>query len=211
MRALDPAVRRDREGRPVPDTLLLGILDKGLLRLGDNTAVNFEKTLIFFTTNLGAEKMSAELHGGFGFAVSIPADEQARDRRIERIGLHALRKRFAPEFVNRIDSVIAYRPLGRTALETILDLLLDDMQQHIYERLGPRAFHLRVGARARSYLLSIGVSAEYGARELKRTLQRSVVQPVASLAASGRIAPGSTVEVRISAGRVAFQCERRAA
>lgn len=191
--------------------LLLGILDKGLLRLGDNTAVSFEKTLIFFTTNLGAQTMSAELCGGFGFAGLTPGNAHDRDRRIERIGLHAVRKRFTPEFVNRIDSVIAYSPLGQAALEKILDLLLDDLQQHIDKRLNLRAFRLHVGARARTFLLGVGVSSEYGARELKRTLQRHVVQPLASLVAAGQVEPGSVVEARVASGRVVLESSRCAA
>lgn len=191
--------------------LLLGILDKGLLRLGDNTAVNFEKTLIFFTTNLGAQKMSQELGGGFGFARVMAGDEHARARRIEQIGTRAVRKRFTPEFVNRLDSIIAYTPLDRVALESILDLLLAELQEHIDKRLGMHAFRLNVGARARSFLLSIGVSQEYGARELKRTLQRNLVQPLSSLIASGQVAPGSVVDVRVAGGRVVLECDRQAA
>jgi len=196
---------------PSMTRLLLGILDKGLLRLGDNTAVSFEKTLIFFTTNLGAERMSEELGGGFGFAGAMPCDERARERRIERIGMHAVRKRFTPEFVNRIDSIVAYAPLARAALERILDLLLDELQEHLDKRLGIHSFRLHVGARARSFLLGIGVSDQYGARELKRTLQRSVVQPLASLIASGEVAPESVVDVRVAGGRVVIECARRAA
>ena len=201
---------------PSMTRLLLGILDKGLLRLGDNTAVSFEKTLIFFTTNLGARKMSEELGGGFGFAGALPCDEDARERssacrRIERIGMRAVRKRFTPEFVNRIDSIIAYTTLDRAALRAILDLLLDELQEHIDKRLGIRSFRLNVGGRARSFLLSIGVSDEYGARELKRTLQRSVVQPLASLIVSGQVAPESVVEVRVAGGRMVLECNRRAA
>ena len=191
--------------------LLLGILDKGLLRLGDNTSVNFEKTLIFFTSNLGAAKMSEELQGGFGFAGLAPADEGARERRIESIGMQAVRRRFSPEFVNRIDSVITYAPLNRRALAKILDLLIRDLQEHIDKRLGARSFLLSVGGRARSFLLNAGASAEYGARELKRTLQRTIVQPLASLLSRGQVAPGSIVEARIAGGRLVVDCERRAA
>ena len=190
--------------------LLLGVLDKGQLRLGDNTAVNFEKTLIFFTTNLGAGRMSDELRGGYGFAAAT-ADQPARERRIERIGMHAVRKRFTPEFVNRIDAIVTYVPLSHAAMEKILDLLLDELQCHIDKRLGLRSFRLRVGARARTLLLDAGISDEYGARELKRTLQRSVVQPLAALIASGEAAPDSTVEARIAGGRIVLECERRAA
>ena len=191
--------------------LLLGILDKGLLRLGDNTAVNFERTLIFFTSNLGAAKMGEELRGGFGFAGGVWPDEHARGRRIESIGMRALQRRFSPEFINRIDSVITYAPLGRGALEGILDLLIRELQEHIDKRLGDRSFLLNVGGRARSVLLNAGASAEYGARELKRTLQRSVVQPLASLVSSGRVPPGGMVDARVAGGQVVVECQRRAA
>ncbi len=196
---------------PSMTRLLLGILDKGLLRLGDNTAVNFEKTLIFFTSNLGAEQMSAGLGGGFGFGGLVADGKRVRDRRIERIGLHAVRKRFSPEFVNRIDAIVTYVPLDQAALEMILNLLLDELQQHIDKRLGARSFRLHCGWRARAFLLRIGASDQYGARELKRTLQRHVVQPLASLIASARVAPGSVVGVRIAGGRVVLECARRAA
>jgi ATP-dependent Clp protease ATP-binding subunit ClpC len=101
--------------------------------------------------------------------------------------------------------------LGRAALVKILDLLLEELQEHIDKRLGIRAFRLNVGGRARSFLLGIGASDEYGARELKRTLQRNVVQPLASLVASGLVAPESVVEVRVAGGRVVLECDRRAA
>src|SRR5271157_5185345 len=96
---------------PSMTRLLMGVLDKGVLRLGDNTTVNFEKSLVFLTSNLGAQRMSEELDGGFGFAGAVPCDEGARERRIGRIGMHAVRKRFTPEFVNRIDCIITYQPL----------------------------------------------------------------------------------------------------
>jgi len=191
--------------------LLLGILDKGLLRLGDNTSVSFEKTLIFFTSNLGAGRMRSELSRDFGFACALPNETDSRRKRIERIGTNAVRRRFSPEFINRIDAVITYAPLDRAALEKILDLLLADLQEHIDKRLGRQTFQLKVGARARSVLLGAGASAEFGARELKRTLQRTIVQPLASLVSRNRVAPGSVVKARAAAGRVLIECGRRGA
>jgi ATP-dependent Clp protease ATP-binding subunit ClpA len=106
-----------------------------------------------------------------------------------------MKRKFTPEFVNRIDKVITYQPLDRPALERILGLELDEIQRHIDRRLTARAFQLEVPLRARRALLDQGTSAEYGARELKRTLQRSILQPLAALVADNRIAPGSTVRV----------------
>jgi len=196
---------------PSVTRLLLGILDKGVLRLGDNSSVSFEKALIFFTSNLGAKRMSRELSAAFGFSGIVGSGDSGKLKRIERIGMDAVRKRFTPEFINRIDAIGTYSPLARASLDRILDFLIDDLQAHISKRLGASAFSLNVGARARSFLLNEGASEEYGARELKRLLQRTIVQPLASLVAAGEVWPGSTVEVRINGGRLMLDCSRRAA
>ncbi|HYL99122.1 MAG TPA: AAA family ATPase, partial [Blastocatellia bacterium] len=156
---------------PSLSRLLLGILDKGTLRLGDNTTVDFEKSLIFFTSNLGAREMMKELNPDIGFqsAASRPSAADV-SRKLESIALAAVRKRFSPEFVNRIDSVVTYQPLDEEALSTILDQHIDELQRHVNTRLGIRCFTLDVSPEARQHLLQAGVSQEYGARELKRTI-----------------------------------------
>ena len=174
--------------------LLLGVLDKATLRLGDNTSVNFDRTLIFLTSNLGAQGMASELRPGLGFERPALAASERRAR-LETVAMGAVKRKFTPEFVNRIDKVITYQPLDRPALERILGLELDEIQRHIDRRLNTRAFQLEVPLRSRRALLDQGTSTEYGARELKRTLQRSILQPLAALVADNRIAPGSTVRV----------------
>jgi len=174
--------------------LLLGVLDKALLHLGDNTVVNFENSLIFLTSNLGAREMMRELRPEFGFGGPRETPERLA-RKLERIGMTAVRKRFSPEFVNRIDAVITYQPLDGAALASILDQQLEEFQNHVYQRLGSDAFAIDVSAESRRYLLREGTSAEYGARELKRTLHREVIQPMAAMVAAGMIQPGSTVRV----------------
>jgi ATP-dependent Clp protease ATP-binding subunit ClpA len=179
--------------------LLLGVLDKATLRLGDSTLVNFEKTMIFLTSNLGAHDMSRELNLGFGFESLTPRQDAAQDDKLERIGKHAARKNFSPEFMNRIDSVVTYRRLDLAALTAILDQHIEEFQEHIDRRLGERAFHIEVPLRARKFLLEKGTSAEYGARELKRVLQQQLMHPLASMVAAGEINPG--VSVRADVGR----------
>ena len=179
--------------------LLLGILDKGALRLGDGTAVNFEKTLVFMTSNLGAREMSKQLHPDFGFEAVAPAHD--KEARLEAIGGHALRRNFPPEFINRIDEVITYRPLNPGAMAAILDLQIRDLQEHIDKRLGAEAFHLELAAPARRFLLKRGTSEEYGARELKRVVQRELIYPLASLVAAGEIRPGAQMRVELNARR----------
>ena len=129
----------------------------------------------------------------FGFEAMIPPSGTEDAGRLQNIGVAAVRQRFSPEFVNRIDSVITYKPLDREACETILDQILTSFARLIHTRLGMRGFRLQCTAAGRSQLLEQGVSLEYGARELKRTVQRNFIQPVAALVAQGRIPPASTV------------------
>jgi len=178
--------------------LLLGILDKGILRLGDCSSVNFEKTLIFMTSNLGAAKMSEELRPGFGLGSYTPRLAGSRTPKLQNIGLAAVRKNFLPEFVNRIDKVVTYQPLSAEALALILSQHIGDLQAHLDRRLGQRTFQLEVPPRTRRFLLEKGTSDEYGARELKRTIQRLLIQPLASLIAAGEIGPGACIRADVN-------------
>jgi ATP-dependent Clp protease ATP-binding subunit ClpA len=172
--------------------LLLGILDKGILRLGDNTTVNFEKSMIFLTSNLGAKAILRASQPDFGFEAMLPASP-TDPAKLKSIGMSAVRHKFTPEFVNRIDSVMTYQPLNREAYEKILDHTIAGFSRLLFERLGLRAFRIQCTPSARNLLLDRGTSLEYGARELKRTVQRNMIQPVAALVAQARVPPGSTV------------------
>jgi ATP-dependent Clp protease ATP-binding subunit ClpA len=196
---------------PSLTTLLLGMLDKGTLRLGDNTTVVFEKALIFLTSNLGAREMLKEMRPaeiGFHSGERRPASDVGI--RLEHIGLAAVRKRFSPEFVNRIDAVITYRPLDVASLAEILDAHIMELQKHVHTRLGDRSFRIEVTAAARSLMLEKGVSDEYGARELKRTIHRLLTQPLAALVAEGQVEPGGRVTVDLGevAGKLRLLTER---
>jgi len=171
--------------------LLLGVLDKGTLRLGDSTLVNFEKSMIFLTSNLGARAMSHELRPEFGFEAGVPRSNVNREHKLDSIGMSAVRKNFSPEFINRIDAVVTYQPLDSEALAAILNQQIEDLQAHIYRRLGEQAFRIEVPARSRKFLLERGTSPEYGARELKRTVQRYLIQPLAVMVAGGEVQAGA--------------------
>lgn len=190
---------------PSMTRLLLGVLDKGTLRLGDGTTVNFEKTLIFLTSNLGSREMNTQLHPDFGFESLTPVT--GRGSRLEAIGTHAIRKTLPPEFVNRIDEIVTYRPLGPETLAEILDSQIRELQDHIERRLGAEAFRLEVTSRARKFLLEKGTSEEYGARELQRCLQRHLIHPLAALVASGEVDAGAVIraEVDIRRQRIALR------
>ena len=179
--------------------LLLGVLDKGLLRLGDNTTVNFEKSLVFLTSNLGAREMMREINPDFGFQSAKSGERPDLTSKLQNISLVAVRKRFSPEFVNRIDCIITYQPLTPESLAAILDQQISDLQDHVNTRLGNRSFTLDVPFETRQFLLQKGTSAEYGARELNRTIHRLLTQPLATLVATNQVNPGAVVRVEISA------------
>ncbi len=183
---------------PSMTRLLLGVLDKGLLRLGDNSTVNFEKSLVFLTSNLGAREMMKEINPEFGFQSARQGRGTVRSAsKLQGIGLSAVRKRFSPEFVNRIDCIITYQPLTVESLSTILDQHIIDLQNHVNTRLGTRSFTLDVPFETRQFLLKTGTSAEYGARELNRTIHRFLTQPLATMVATNQINPGARVKAEL--------------
>jgi ATP-dependent Clp protease ATP-binding subunit ClpA len=173
--------------------LLLGVLDRAVLVLGDNTVVDFQSSLIFMTSNLGSKEMESYMKPVFGFRQG-GLDSRSTER-MQQIGMRAVRKQFAPEFVNRIDSVIAYLPLSAAMIADILELEIAEMQRHINHRLNAGAFNLEVSKAAREFLIAGGTSIESGARELKRTIHRCLLQPLTGLLNAGRILPGVTVWV----------------
>jgi ATP-dependent Clp protease ATP-binding subunit ClpA len=182
---------------PSMTRLLLGVLDKATLRLGDNTTVNFERTMIFLTSNLGTDAMRKALRPDFGFETMVGGAKDSA-KKLEGIGMNAVRRKFSPEFVNRIDAVITYRPLGAEALKTIVDQQIGALARHIANRLMERAFEIDVSDAAREFLLRIGTSEEYGARELKRVILRHLTQPLAAMVATGAILPGDAVHADAS-------------
>ncbi|HXA50225.1 MAG TPA: AAA family ATPase [Candidatus Acidoferrum sp.] len=183
---------------PSMTRLLLGVLDKGILRLGDNSIVNFEKSLVFLTSNLGAREMMRELNPDFGFQSAQTNERADLTSKLQNIALVAVRKRFSPEFVNRIDCIITYQPLTPESLSAILDQQIVDLQAHVNTRLGNRSFALDVPFETRQYLLKKGTSAEYGARELNRTIHRYLTQPLATMVATNQISPGARVRVDVN-------------
>lgn len=183
---------------PSMTRLLLGILDRAILRLGDNTSVNFENSLIFLTSNLGAREMMKEITPDFGFQAGVRHERNDLFSKLESIALGSVRRKFSPEFVNRIDAVITYQPLDDESLATILDQQITELQRHVNTRLGDRYFNIEVPFESRQFLLRKGTSPEYGARELKRTIHRFLTQPLATLVASGKIDPGARVRIEVT-------------
>ena len=179
--------------------LLLGVLDKGTLTLGDNRRVDFSQTMIFMTSNLGAKEMSDLITGSIGFAPSksgqLAADDL--DQKIYRTASEAAKRKFSPEFMNRIDKVVVFRSLKNPELCQILELELKGVQRRIDEGAGER-FTISLTDSAREFLLQEGIEYRYGARHLKRAIERFLVNPLANLSATGQVHLGDVVVVDIS-------------
>jgi ATP-dependent Clp protease ATP-binding subunit ClpA len=179
--------------------LLLGVLDKATLTLGDNRRVDFSQTMIFMTSNLGAKEMSELITGSIGFAPAkggkLGADDL--DQKIYRTASEAARRKFSPEFMNRIDKVVVFRSLRHEQLKQILDLELAAVQERIEEGAGER-FSFTLTAEAKEFLLSEGIEYRYGARHLKRAIERFVVNPLANLSATRQARLGDVIVIDIN-------------
>jgi len=179
--------------------LLLGILDKATLTLGDNRKVDFSQTMIFMTSNLGAKEMSELITGSIGFAPAKGSSliDDELDQKIYRTASEAARRKFSPEFMNRLDKVVVFRSLKHQQLRHILDLELRAVQQRVDEGAGERFSFVLTNA-AREFLLSQGVEYRYGARHLKRAIERYLVNPLANLSATGQVRLGDVVLIDLN-------------
>jgi len=182
--------------------LLLGILDKGTLTLGDNRRVDFSRAMIFMTSNLGATEMGSILRPNLGFATSEIERKRAEgivdeglNGKISRAGVEAARRKFTPEFMNRIDKTVVFRTLGSDELQRILNIELNMLQQRIFNSASTTPFVFNVSAEARNYLLCEGTDMKYGARHLKRAIDRNLVHQMSNLIASDQIRGGDLVQV----------------
>jgi CheY-like chemotaxis protein len=181
--------------------LMLGLLDRGILRLGDNTQVSFENTIVFMTSNLGAREMMREIAPEIGFQSAVAIHPGDVAGKLKKVALSAVRRKFSPEFVNRIDHVITYQPLDAESFAAIVDHEVDRLQRHVVARLSTQAFLVDVPFAARQWLMEHGTSVEYGARELKRMVHRHLTQPLATMVTRGQIEPGSSVRVGVRPDR----------
>jgi ATP-dependent Clp protease ATP-binding subunit ClpA len=178
--------------------LLLGILDKANLTLGDNRRVDFSRCLIFMTGNLGAAEMNSILRPHLGFAAGAAVHSVADstlDGKITRTAVEAARRKFTPEFLNRIDKTVVFQPLGVHELRRVLDLELEIVQQRILGLSSGSPFVFSLTDAAREFLLREGTDAKYGARHLKRAIDRNLVHPLSNLIATRQVWSGDLVRV----------------
>ena len=192
--------------------LLLGILDKATLTLGDNRRVDLSQCVIVMTSNLGAMEMNELINGTMGFA-QTPAQMDARlDEKINRTAVEAARRKFSPEFMNRIDKIVVFRTLRAEHLEQILEIELGLVQQRILQIAGNHQFVFSCTVPVKQFLLREGTDLKYGARHLKRAIERNVVFPLANLVATGQVKLGDFIRIDLNGdGKMTFVKEAEGA
>jgi len=174
--------------------LLLGMLDKATLTLGDNRKVDLSQTVIFLTSNLGGSQIADLMHGGMGFIQPKDKTTKGLQEKVQRTAVEAARRKFSPEFMNRLDRVVVFHPLRQEQLEQILEIELAMVQQRVMDAAS-RRFQFRVTRAAEKFLLGEGTDLKYGARHLKRAIERYVVNPLARLVATDQVNTGDMLLV----------------
>jgi ATP-dependent Clp protease ATP-binding subunit ClpA len=188
--------------------LLLGILDKATLTLGDNRRVDFSRSIVIMTSNLGAREMSELISGGIGFAPKSGVVDTEVDQKIYRTAVEAARRKFSPEFMNRIDKVVVFRSLRDEHLRQILEIELNAVQERITRGAGNK-FVFKCTDAAKQFLLDEGIDFKYGARHLKRAIERFLVYPLSNLMATSQVAFGDLLLIDYSPeiGKLVFSKE----
>ena len=192
--------------------LLLGILDKATLTLGDNRRVDFSQCVIVMTSNLGAAEMNEMINGSMGFAQTPAQTDSRLDEKINRTAVEAARRKFSPEFMNRIDKIVVFHTLRSEQLEQILEIELGLVQQRILQATGNNQFVFSCTVAAKEFLLVEGTDLKYGARHLKRAIERNIVFPLANLVATGQVKLGDFIRIdRDPDGKLTFVKEAEGA
>ena len=174
--------------------LLLGMLDKATLTLGDNRRVDLSQTVIFLTSNLGGGAITELMQGGMGFIQPKDQPTTALDKKVEKTAVEAARRKFSPEFMNRLDKVVVFHPLKREELEEVLEIELGNVQKRVLD-LTTRPFLFRITSEGRDFLLEEGTDQRYGARHLKRAIERYVVCPLSRLLATAQVHQGDVLVI----------------
>jgi ATP-dependent Clp protease ATP-binding subunit ClpB len=181
------------------------------LTLGDNRRVDLSQCISIMTSNLGAREMSKLIEGGLGFARHSGVVEEKFDDKIDRSATDAARRKFTPEFMNRIDKMVVFKTLRPEHLYHILEIELGMVQRRIQAAASDRWFEFNCTPAVKAFLLQQGTDARYGARHLKRAVERHLVAPMANLLASAQVRFGDVIRIdRTSSGDMVFTREPEA-
>ena len=178
------------------------MLDKATLTLGDNRRVDLSQTMIFLTSNLGGGEITELMTGGMGFVqpADKPESGDKLDVKVERTAQEAAKKKFSPEFMNRLDKVVVFHPLRTNSWKQILEIELGMVQKRVMEAARGQ-FLFRATTPAKDFLLREGTDQKYGARHLKRAIEKFVVLPMANLLATEQIRFGDMLVDRLGRRR----------
>ncbi len=176
--------------------ILLQVLEEGQLQDNLGHTVSFRNTILIMTSNAGAREISHDNAVGFKTTGKYLAYEQ-----IKASAMNELRRLFRPEFINRADEIVVFSSLSEEELQRILDILLVDMQKRLVEK----EITIEVSANARKYLIENGYDPKYGARPLRRLIQKEVEDPLAIEILKGRFGPGSKIQLSLRSGSLAFR------
>ena len=176
--------------------MLLQILEDGRLTDSHGRTVNFKNTIIIMTSNIGASEISKTKRLGFG------ADDTAYDD-LRDLQIEALKEVMKPEFINRIDEIVVFAPLEKTDIEKIADILLKNLEK----RLTEHEIKIKIDNDAKQFLVDKGYDKEYGARPLRRTIQRMVEDRLSEEILKGNLKTGSTVDITLVDGALNFIAE----
>src|SRR6266403_993202 len=174
--------------------LLLGMLDKATLTLGDNRKVDLSQTVIFLTSNLGGSQIADLMHGGMGFIQPKDKETTGLHEKVQRTAVEAARRKFSPEFMNRLDKIVVFQPLKCEELDEVLEIELRQVQKRVLDST-TRPFLFRITSEGREFLLEEGTDQRYGARHLKRAIERYLVYPIARLLATAQVHQGDVLVI----------------
>jgi ATP-dependent Clp protease ATP-binding subunit ClpB len=176
--------------------VMLQLLDDGRLTDGKGRTVDFKNTVVIMTSNVGSHYIAEQVSAG-STTVNVNVKRQVMD---------ALRDHFRPEFLNRLDEIIIFHALSREEMRTIIDIQL----RGLAKRLEDRKIRIELTDRAKDLLIAEGYDPTYGARPLKRTIQRSVLDPLAMRVLNGEFGEGDTVRIDATGGELHFEAAREA-
>jgi ATP-dependent Clp protease ATP-binding subunit ClpC len=183
--------------------ILLQVLDDGRLTDGQGRTVDFKNTVLIMTSNLGSDLITRR-GGPLGFAGSGAASASGQQSGLQDQLMRRLRESFRPEFLNRIDEIIIFRQLDQAELGQITELLLDETRRRVHAQ----NVTVRFTPAAVSWIAEHGYQPEFGARPLRRTIQREVDNQLSRLLLDGQITPGQQVAVDVRDGQLTFNAEQ---
>jgi ATP-dependent Clp protease ATP-binding subunit ClpC len=174
--------------------LLLQVLDDGHMTDGLGRKIDFKNTILIMTSNIGARQL-ADFGSGVGFGTK--AKEESRDENAKTVIQNALRKAFSPEFLNRIDDMILFKSLDRDSIHKIIDLEL----AKLYGRINELGYQIEMTEKAKDFIVDKGYDEKYGARPLKRAIQKFIEDPLAEEIIRATLQEGDKIKIDIIDGQ----------